>query len=99
MAGVAIRASTGRRRRDPYGTPRSARFRSWHALEDLGVREREVAGGYVAAVLGLERRVVLAADLLRLPAARVEAAGRGRVGRRGHVAREDLALLGRGQPG
>ena len=64
-----------------------------HALGDLGVGEREVAGGDVAALLRLERGLLGAADLLRLPAARVEAARRRRVGRRRHVAGEQLALL------
>ena len=50
-------------------------------LGDLGVGEREVAGGDVAAVLGLQRRLLGAADLLRLRAARVEAARLRRVGR------------------
>ena len=93
-AGGARRARRGRARAPQ---PRDV-ARGRHPLEHLGVGEREVAGGEVAAVLGLERRVVGAADLLRLPAAGVEAAARRRVGRRRHVARQHLALLGRRQP-
>src|SRR4051812_5089501 len=72
--------------------------RRGHPLEHLGVRQREVAGGEVAALLELQRRLVLPADLLGLPAAGVEAAARRRVRRRRHVPGQDLALLGRREP-
>src|SRR3954462_8611974 len=74
---------------------RSDVARARHPLDDLAVGEREVAGGEVAALLALELRFLRAAELLRLPAAGVEAARRRRIGRRGDVAREQLALLGR----
>ena len=90
----APRLSRARRRRGQV-RPRRCAARRGHALGDLGVREREVAGGDVAALLGLQQRLLGAADLLRLPAARVEPARRRRVGRRRHVAGEDLALLRR----
>src|SRR4051812_9396551 len=70
-----------------------------HPLEHLGIGQGEVTRGQVPTCLALERRIVGAADLLRLPAARVEAAaGRG-VGRRGDVAIRTwrfLALASRG---
>ena len=45
-------------------------------LRDVLAAEREVAGGEVAALLDLQRRLVAAAERLRLRAARVEAAAR-----------------------
>src|SRR3954453_12105477 len=54
-----------------------------------------MAGRLVAAELRLEQRLLDGADLLALPAARVETARRRRVGRAGHVAAEDLALAPR----
>src|SRR4051794_40440144 len=68
------------------------------ALAKLGVAEREVTGGEVAADLRLEQRLLDAADLRALPAARVEATSRWRRGRARHVATEDLALLPRARP-
>jgi len=53
---------------------------------------REVAGRPVTRGGLDELRVHLGTDLLRLPATGVEAAARGRVHRRGHVAGEDDAL-------
>src|SRR3954468_22854388 len=65
------------------------------SLAEVLVAEREVAGRLVAAELRLEQRLLDGADLLALPAARVETARRRRVGRAGHVAAEDLALAPR----
>src|SRR5204862_6123587 len=53
--------------------------------------EREMAGGDRAAAHGLERRLFLRADRLRLRATRVEAAGRWRVRGARHVSGGDLA--------
>src|SRR5947199_5149393 len=57
-----------------------------NAVEDLGVAQREVAGGDVAALLGLERGLLASADLLALRAAGVETARRRRAGGTRHVA-------------
>src|SRR3954451_22483921 len=59
-----------------------------HALRPLSVREREVTRRDVASGLLAEQRLLDRAHLLALPAARVEATRRGRVGRARHVAAE-----------
>ena len=59
---------------------------------DLLIGQREVAGAGTDRALGLERRLVLGAQRLRLRAAGVEAASRRRVGRARHVAGQQLAL-------
>ncbi len=66
--------------------------RSYADLRDLLAREREVAGDACARALVLERRLLLGADLLRLRAARVEAAPARRIGRAGHVAASSALL-------
>src|SRR3954451_15608080 len=69
-----------------------------YSLTQVLVAQREVAGGLVAADLRLEQRLLHGADLLVLPAARVEAARGRRRRRAGHVAAEDLPLAARARP-
>src|SRR6476620_798734 len=74
--------------------------RLWRVvLRDGGAGERlavdvarVVAGGDVAVPVVRERRLDLLADVRRVPAARMEAASRGRVDRARDVAHEDDAL-------
>src|SRR3954452_17685443 len=82
-----------------FSYDKALRGRGRHAPRDLLVGQREVAGGDVAAVLALEVGVDdVAGPLHELRAARVEAAGARRVGRRRHVATQHLAVLVARQP-
>src|SRR3954451_17452854 len=91
MTGVSTPPFGRKKSCTPQATSASLLGRDRNPLRDLSVGEREVARRDVAARLRIEQRLLDRAHLLALPAACVEAAGGGRVGRARHVAAEDLA--------